>query len=444
MLKEMRFNVVRIAMILLTVIFASCEKKQTITKVELPIPEKIVTEFGYTLNDYEVIQDTIEEGDSFGWILDHNGVNRARVYEIASKVKDSFDVRRLKIGKKYTVLKCKDSSDQVDAFIYQPNKIDYNVVHINDEDSIYAEVKHKKVITKRKMLSGIIESSLSAAIEKENTSPYLTHLLSRIYQWSIDFFRIQKGDRFKVIYNERYLEDGTFVGIENVEASVFEHLNEPFYAFEHQIPEQKEDSYFDENGKSLQSFFLKAPLNFSRISSRYSGRRFHPVQKRWKSHKGTDYAAPTGTPIWSTANGTVIKAGYTRGNGKYVKIKHNSTYSTQYLHMSKILVRRGQQVKQGQVIGKVGSTGLATGPHVCYRFWHKGRQIDPYRHKMPHAKNIAEKYREAYLLDIKYTKEELDSIPFKSLKTNTLKNVDSLTIGKPNTNESLAEASRSL
>ena len=197
-------------------------------------------------------------------------------------------------------------------------------------------------------------------------------MLSSMYQWSIDFFKIQKGDRFKVIYTEQFLEDGTYVGIENVEAAVFEHENEPFYAFEYEVKEsgEKETSYYDEKAKSLQSFFLKAPLQFSRISSRFSGRRFHPVQKRWKAHKGTDYAAPRGTPIWSTANGTVVKAGYTSGNGKYVKVKHNSKYSTQYLHMSKISVKKGQQVKQGQEIGRVGSTGLATGPHVCLSLIH--------------------------------------------------------------------------
>ncbi len=415
------------------------EKEDTSEK-----PEKVISEFDYVYNDYEVIQDTIENGDSFGWILNSNGIDRSNVYQIAEKVKDSFNVKRINVGKPYTILKCKDSSDFIDAFIYEKSKTQYSVIHINDGDSIYAENKKKKVLSRRRYLSGIINSSLSQSIEEQHASPALTHQLSKIYQWSIDFFRIQKGDRFKVIFNEEYLEDGTFVGIKNIEAALFEHMDQPYYAFEHEVPNQKEISYFDENGKSLQSFFLKAPLNFSRISSRFSRRRFHPVQKRWKSHKGTDYAAPHGTPIWSTANGTVIKAGYTRGNGNYVKIKHNRTYSTQYLHMSKILVRRGQQVKQGQVIGRVGSTGLATGPHVCYRFWYNGRQIDPFRHKMPHAKNIAEKYKSEYLNDIISIKTEIDKIPYQNLKTNTSNHDESLTVSKSNADNSVEEITASL
>ena len=332
---------------------------------------------------------------------------------------------------------------KVKAFIYQQSKVKYTVLHV--DDSIYAINKKKKIITKRQTMSGVIDSSLSQAIEDSQTSPYLTHLLSGIYQWSIDFFKIQKGDRFKVIYNEQYLEDGTYVGIENVEAAIFEHEGTPYYGFEYEVKESnlEETSFFDENAKSLQSFFLKAPLEFSRISSRYSGRRFHPVQKRWKAHKGTDYAAPRGTPIWSTANGTVIKAGYTSGNGKYVKVKHSDKYSTQYLHMSKILVKKGQQVKQGQLIGKVGSTGLATGPHVCYRFWVNGKQVDPYRQKLPTAKNIAEKHKEAYLLAIEPVKKELDSIPYLTKNKIQLDN-GATTFTEPAANECLESATSAL
>jgi len=155
-------------------------------------------------------------------------------------------------------------------------------------------------------------------------------------------------------------------------------------------------------------------VNYTRISSRFTGRRFHPVQKRWKAHKGTDYAAPRGTPIVSTANGVVTKSGYTRGNGNYVKVKHNGTYSTQYLHMTKRKVKVGQRVKQGQVIGTVGSTGLATGPHVCYRFWVDGKQVDPYRQNLPSADPLPEEKMDDYLNFIVPLKEEIDNLPFKN------------------------------
>ncbi len=423
-----------LSIILLTISIISCNKeteKPTPLAVTEKKPIKIIKEFDIVVNELNVVKDTIKSGDSFGGIMDSHGVSRNKVFEISNKIKDSFNVAKINSGKAYTILKTKDSIQKAKAFIYQSSKVNYTIIHL--EDSIYAENKKKKVITKRKTMSGVIDSSLSQAIEDAHASPYLTHLLSGVYQWSIDFFKIQKGDRFKIIFNEQYLEDGTYVGIKNVEASVFEHGNEPFYAFEYDVKETdaSEKSFFDEKAKSLQSFFLKAPLQFSRISSRYSGRRFHPVQKRWKAHRGTDYAAPRGTPIWSTANGTVIKAGYTKGNGKYVKVKHNKTYSTQYLHMSKILVKKGQQVKQGQIIGKVGSTGLATGPHVCYRFWVNGKQVDPYRQKLPSAKNIAEKHKEAYLLAIKSVKEELDNINYPNL--NSINNED-LTFTESNTN----------
>jgi len=160
----------------------------------------------------------------------------------------------------------------------------------------------------------------------------------------------------------------------------------------------------------LKSMFLKAPLKFSRISSRFSPRRFHPVQGRWKAHNGTDYAAPHGTPIMTTANGVVERTGYTAGNGNFVKVRHNGQYSTQYLHMSKILVRNGQRVSQGDIIGKVGSTGLATGPHVCYRFWKNGVQVDALRMKLPSSEPMNAKDKPRYMAYITPLKKELDSI----------------------------------
>jgi len=422
----------------------SCKKEKQIVAVhQIEVKKEILhKKYGYILNDFEVVNDTIHNGDSFGALLDSYGVKRSKVFQIANSVKDSFNVARITTGKPYTILKCKDNPNAVEAFIYQKSKVNYTILHI--EDSIYAENKAKKVLTKRSMMSGVINSSLSEAVETAGASPYLTHLLSGVYQWSVDLFKIQKGDRFKVIYNEQYLEDGTFVGIKDVEAAIFEHAGTPFYAFEYGVKNknnQLEESFYDENAKSLQSFFLKAPLQFSRISSRFSPRRFHPVQKRWKAHKGTDYAARRGTPIWSTANGTVVKAGYSSGNGRYVKIKHSRKYSTQYLHMSKILVKKGQVVKQGQVIGKVGSTGLATGPHVCYRFWVNGKQRDPYRQKLPSAKNLAEELKSDYFKHIKPVKFSLDSISFP---INKIELENGITVTKSNTSQSLESTTTSL
>lgn len=235
--------------------------------------------------------------------------------------------------------------------------------------------------------------------------------IAKIYAWSIDFFKLQKGDEFALSFTERFINDTVYDGVDSLKAAFFEYKGKKIYAFPFSTDGSKGKlQYFDEEGKTLKNFFLKAPLKFVNITSRYTKRRFHPVQKRWKAHNGTDYAAPTGTPIMTTAAGVVIQAGYTTGNGNYVKVQHDKTYTTQYLHMSKILVKRGQRVTQGQVIGKVGSTGLATGPHVCYRFWKNGVQVDALRLNLPTSTPMDAKYKQAFMQQMTPLKKELDSI----------------------------------
>ena len=302
----------------------------------------------------------------------------------------------------------------MEVFIYEESRINYTVVNL--KDSISALRNKKPVTIKKNIVSGVITSSLSAAMDNEGLSILLADKLADIYQWKIDFFKIQKGDQFKIIYNEKYINDTVYAGLANIEAAVLTHYKNPYYAFEF-----GKDSlsgfakFYDEEANSLQSFFLKAPLKYSRISSRYTKRRFHPVQKRWKAHKGTDYAAPTGTPIWSTADGVVIKSSYTRGNGNYVKVRHNDKYTTQYLHMSKRNAKVGQRVKQGDVIGYVGSTGLATGPHVCYRFWVYGKQVDPYKQNLPSSEPLKESLKPMYFAKMDSLKKDLGQIKFKEI-----------------------------
>ncbi|MBT8395068.1 MAG: peptidoglycan DD-metalloendopeptidase family protein [Bacteroidia bacterium] len=405
-----------LALLAAIVCFAACKKE--ITPLELPVSSFIEpieiprVEFGFTFNDFDVVQDTIRKGDSFGQLLFNNNLSYSEIANITAAVKDSFDLRKLDLNP-YTILKSKDSLNKPQVFIYQPNRIDYVVVDFRD--TIVAQRKSKPVTIVKNTASGVINSTLSETIEEQGLSYNIANDLSSIYAWTIDFFKLQKGDRFKIVYTEKYIDDTTYVGIDQIKSSYFEHNNKPFYAFQfvadtiNNIPD-----YFDEEAKTLRKAFLKAPLKFStRISSRFTRRRFHPVQRRWKAHKGTDYAAQRGTPIISTANGTVTKSGYTRGNGNYVKIRHNATYSTQYLHMSKRKSKVGEFVKQGEVIGYVGSTGLASGPHVCYRFWKNGRQVDPYKQKLPEAKPMDPNMVPVYLEFIKNPKRELDNITFQ-------------------------------
>ena len=387
------------------------KESKEITEVVVEEVPVIREEYGFILNDFEVIRDTIRSGDNFGGIMGSHGMSGNKLHEVLQQVKDIFNPARLGIGKAYVILKDRQNENSPNYFIYENDRIGYTVVNLGD--SIGAYKAEKPVTIKRKTVSGIILNNLSESMQDEGLSVTLTHELSNMYQWSIDFFKLQKGDQFKMVYNERYINDTIYAGIESIEGAVFVHQDKPYYAFGYTV--NSEAGYYDEEARPLESFFLKAPLNFSRISSRFSGNRFHPVQKTWKAHKGTDYAAPHGTPIWSTANGTVIASGYTAGNGNYVKVKHNDTYSTQYLHMSKRNVKVGQRVRQGDVIGYVGSTGLATGPHVCYRFWVRGQQVDPFRQNLPAAEPIADHLKEEYFQAIKPIKEDLESIPFKEI-----------------------------
>ncbi|MGY8948666.1 MAG: peptidoglycan DD-metalloendopeptidase family protein [Flavobacteriales bacterium] len=373
------------------------------------VKEKIVKQFGYTLNNFHVFKDTVVSGDSFGSILEKNNLYYPQIYNIIQKAKQVFDVRKINIGKSYTILFSKDSLKTPELFIYQPNLIDYVLVSLTD--SLWAEKKYKSVKLVEFEAQGIITSSLSQAMEEEKLSPLLSNELSEIYAWTIDFFRLEKGDNFKIIYTGKFVDDSIYVGLNRIHSAYFEHKGNPLYAIEFETdPKRNIIEYFDENGKNLRRAFLRAPVQFSRISSRYNLKRKIAYYGRVRPHLGTDFAAPTGTKIRSTASGTVVKSSYTRGNGNYVTIKHNATYSTQYLHMKKRGVKVGQFVKQGDYIGLVGMTGNTSGPHVCYRFWKNGKQVDPLRQKLPEAKPISKDLKEKYLAYMKPIKKQLDNI----------------------------------
>ena len=387
------------------------EIKEEIAKVE---PPREVFEFGFKLNDYIVKRDTIRKGDSFGQILERNKIGYPKIFYIAEKAKDTFDIRRLQIGKPYTLLFSKDSLQLPELFIYQPSKEDYVVIHF--KDTIHAYKRKKPITYVEKTLTGVITGSISETLDAQGISPVLTNKLAdEIYAWTIDFNRLQKGDRFKVIYTDKYIDDTIYGGVHDVKAAYFEHNNEPFYAFRFTTDSVKGIvDYFSEEAKNLRRAFLKSPIPFGRISSRYNlKRRIAYYGYKVRPHKGTDFAAPVGTPIRATANGTVTESTRRGGNGNYVKIRHNATYETQYLHMSRRKAKVGQFVKQGDVIGLVGMTGNTGGPHVCYRFWKNGRQVDPFREKLPEAKPMAEELKAKYLEFIKPVKYQLDNIFFE-------------------------------
>tara|TARA_X000000950_G_scaffold93702_1_gene117958 strand:+ start:10244 stop:11509 length:1266 start_codon:yes stop_codon:yes gene_type:complete len=401
-------NLIKILIVLLF-IYSCGEKEKKIDQILIPNKVKIIKEFGFNLNNFNVKKDTVNRGDSFGLILEKNNLFYPKIYNIVSEVKKVFDIRKINIGRPYTILSSKDSLSKPEYFIYQPNSIDYIVVSLND--SLWAEKKQKEVKLIQKKASGIIKSSLAETMQELKLSPLLTNELSEIYAWNIDFFRLEKGDNFKILYTSKYIDDSIYIGLNRIHNAYFEHRGNPFYAIEFKTDSVRNIyEYFDENGKNLRRAFLLSPVQFSRISSRYNLRRKIAYYGRIKPHYGTDFAAPVGTPIRATADGTVIKSGYTRGNGYYVTVSHNSTYSTQYLHMNKRGLRVGTRVKQGDKIGEVGITGYTSGPHVCYRFWKNGKQVDPLKQKLPEAKPISNELKEIYLSYMNPIKNEIDNI----------------------------------
>jgi murein DD-endopeptidase MepM/ murein hydrolase activator NlpD len=397
-------------------LFTACTTKEDNKKAKIVKKEPIIKEYGFTFNDYKVIRDTIRSGDTFGALLDKFPLRDSlTVHQVTEKVKDSFNVRRIKVGKPYLLFLDKKKPNTLKALVYIEDRIQYTVIDFRD--SLVVANKQKPTKIKRRVVAAEINGSLSETLSNAGVSPALAPKLAGIYAYTIDFFKIQKGDKFAVTINEKFMEDSIYIGVESIEASYFEHKGKKIFAFPYKLNEnQKKEDYYDENGKGLKSMFLKAPLDYFRISSRFSGRRFHPVQMRFKAHNGTDYAAPHGTPIKTTASGVVEKTGYTAGNGNFVKVRHSGTYSTQYLHMSRIMVRNGQSVSQGQTIGKVGSTGLATGPHVCYRFWKNGVQVDPLRLKLPNTEPMGGSDKQKYLQYIAPLKKELDNITAQKFK----------------------------
>ena len=390
--------------------FSSCKKeepKPVIVKKVVPKPE---IRFGYKIDDYKVIQDTIKSGESFGIIMDRHHVMYPKINQIATVVKDTFDVRRVRAGKPYTILASKDSTEKAQIFIYKHDKINATILDFKDSTIIATRYK-KPIKVLEKEIEGVITSNLSNTMDSLGLNTNLTWRIADIYAWTLDFYKLQKGDSFKLVYEEKFIDDSIFAGYGKVKSAVFKHRNKDFYAFRFLADSTLNiHEYYDENAKMLRSQFLKAPIKFQyRISSRYNlKRRIAYYGNRVKPHFGTDFAARIGTPIIATANGTVTESTRRGGNGKFVKIKHNATYSTQYLHMRNQAVKKGQYVKQGDVIGYVGMTGNTGGPHVCYRFWKYGRQVDPLKEKLPAAKPMKKEVKPTFFEFIKPLKYQLD------------------------------------
>ncbi len=386
----------RIIFILLWAVIISCQSNKSQVQIEDPpvfendsisvTPTNRFVVYGYEIDSSQYATGRIRWNQTLSVLLDDYYVSSEKISELARASRDVYDVRRLKAGKDYVLIHKGDSLKTALQFIFEPDERSY--VIYNFSDSVYAKQVQLPVNIVEREISGVINSSLYETLMEANASPELVSKLVDVFAWQVDFFRINKGDRFKVIYEEEQVA-GKSVGITKVIGAYFQHYGKDYYAIHFQGSEGID--YFDEQGNSLRKTFLRSPLKyFRRISSRYSGRRYHPVLKRYKAHLGTDYAAAPGTPIRTVGDGVVVEAKFQKYNGNYVKVRHNSNYTTQYLHMQKIKtgIRPGVKVSQGQTIGYVGSTGLANGPHVCFRFWKNGRQVDALKVDLPPSEPI--------------------------------------------------------
>ena len=396
----------RIFILLIISFLYSCSLEKNNQVKEDPIKYK----FGYDQSKYIFEEKKVKRGDTFGDILEDQGIDYPEIYRALEKTKNDVSFTKLQLGKPYTLIFSNDSIRELKAFVYHPTIEGYSFIQLRD--SVYGKKLIKPRSYRDLTASGSIDNSLYLTLEEQNKDPLLTYYLSDIYAWTIDFFRLAKGDKFKVIYTQAFIDDTIPVAITKVKAAYFVHKGIERYAFEYETDSIKGIiEYLDQDAKNLRRAFLQSPIKFGRISSRYNlRRRIALYGNRVRPHKGTDFAAPVGTEILSTANGTVTEVSYTRANGNYVKIKHNNTYTTQYLHMDKANVKVGQFVEQGDVIGFVGMTGYTSGPHVCYRFWKNGLEVDPFKQKLPEAKPINESLKKKYFSDIVSIKSKLDSI----------------------------------
>lgn len=345
-------------------------------------PEAI--HFGFDKNQFHIQETSLASGQSLAYLMKSFNIAESTIYNSIQSIKQRFDPTRLVAGNPIAFVSS-DLCQRPDYFCYEINSTKYLVCQLWGDHCV--EIIEKDKTFKQEVAYGFIDKTLWQALSEENVSTNLIDQMEDALSSSVDFYHVQKGDVFKLVFNRMYIdgkpsEDGELL------AAYFNASGKENYSFQYTVANNK--GYYDLEGRPMKSRFLKAPVRFSRITSGFNMHRLHPVLKYHRPHLGTDYAAAYGTPIMAVGAGVVEAAAYTGGNGNYVKIKHDRNYQTQYLHMSKFAsgIRRGAHVSQGQIIGFVGSTGLATGPHVCFRFWKDGRQVDHRRLSFPNPEPL--------------------------------------------------------
>lgn len=347
--------------------------------------EVAINDFGIPIDQYDVEEATVDRGEFFSTIMDKYGLTPKQVYDITSSSSNIFNVKDLRAGGKYHAYLTREEQPRLAYWVYEIDK--QKCVVYNFTDTLAVDIISKEIVTKEEYTEVVINSSLWNDTQNAGASPLLALKLSDIYSWSIDFFGLQKGDSFKAYYETLYC-DGQLLDIGDVKYATFSHGGEEYESFYYEQPNDSlGNKYWNEKGESMRKAFLKAPLKYNRISSGFTYHRRHPITRRVQPHTGVDYAAPKGTPVVSIGDGVVLERRYKGAGGNTVKIRHNSVYTTAYLHLSKYGpgIKVGSRVKQGQVIGYVGSTGRSTGPHLDFRVWKNGTPINPLKMDSPPA-----------------------------------------------------------
>lgn len=392
----------------------SCTSKQDKQNINANLQEEVHHTYAYgicvdslKLNNYY-----IQNGDYLSSILIDLGFSGNDAQDITQAISPFYSPSKLQIGNRYATITTPDSASIIQYLVFEKTKTDYVVVDCCT-GSLQVHQSTKPISLQRKYAEGTITSSLWNSIVESGSSPMLALKVSDLYAWQVDFFDIKQGDSFRLIYDEAWIDDTTFLEIASIEGAQFNHQGRDYIAVPFEQDSTRE--YFDEEGNSLRKEFLKAPLDFFRISSRFSNSRYHPVLKRYRAHHGVDYAAPTGTPVKTIGDGVVIAKGYQRnGGGNYLKVKHNSVYTTTYMHLNGFAkgIRIGSSVKQGQIIAFVGSTGLSTGPHLDFRVHKNNQAINPLTMEAPPSYPVKPELRDSFLLIRDQMLLQLDSLQY--------------------------------
>ena len=355
--------------------------------------EPVSRMYGLALDSFTIESDKVGRDQNLGQILNNYSLPERALTQLLLYAGNVFDVRKIRQGNNYTAFLSKDSLSRLQYFVYEHSPIEYVVFDFTDSVKIY--LREREVITRQKRVNGEIITSLWDAVTKNNINPQVALELSEMYAWTVDFFGLQPGDHFTVVYDELYV-DTISIGLGRIHAASFNHVGKELLA----IPFMQDsvETYFDADGNSLRRAFLKAPLRFNRISSRFSGSRLHPILKIRRPHYGVDYAAPIGTPVYAIGDGRVMLAGYQSGSGRIVKVRHNGVYTSTYMHLSGFGkgITTGKYVMQGELLGYVGSSGLSTGPHLDFRVTRNGSPIDPLKMESPPVDPIKPENRMAF------------------------------------------------